>query len=60
VLTSSNLLSQIFKHDIAKEKSSVGSILDQAKDNILANSWQCKNQESLLLTKRTIRVVFST
>jgi len=53
-------LSQIFKHDIAKEKSSVGSILDQAKDNILANSWQCKNQESLLLTKRTIRVVFST
>ena len=45
VQTSSNLLSQIFKHDIAKEKSSVGSILDQAKVNILANSWQCKNQE---------------
>ena len=54
--TRSNLLSQIFKEDIVKEKSSVSLILDQAQVNILDNSWWCKNPERLSAYEEDYRI----
>lgn len=35
-----NCLAQIFKEDIAREKSSLGLVFDQAKVHMLENSWR--------------------
>lgn len=56
--TRRNDLSQLFRDDIAKEKSNAGLILDQAQVNILENSWRSKNPERITSFKEEYKNVF--
>ncbi|CAG2186308.1 Receptor-type guanylate cyclase gcy-9,Adenylate cyclase,Receptor-type guanylate cyclase gcy-7,Receptor-type guanylate cyclase gcy-22,Receptor-type guanylate cyclase gcy-11,Guanylyl cyclase GC-E,Receptor-type guanylate cyclase gcy-17,Retinal guanylyl cyclase 1,Receptor-type guanylate cyclase gcy-12,Guanylate cyclase 2G,Olfactory guanylyl cyclase GC-D,Receptor-type guanylate cyclase gcy-3,Receptor-type guanylate cyclase gcy-23,Receptor-type guanylate cyclase gcy-20,Receptor-type guanylate cyclase gcy-19,Reti len=53
-----NFLAKIFKEDIAKEKSSLGLVLDQTQVDILESSWRSKNPERISAYKEEYKSVF--
>ncbi|XP_063412309.1 uncharacterized protein LOC134695064 [Mytilus trossulus] len=53
-----NFLAKIFKEDIAKEKSSLGLVLDQTQVDILESSWRSKHPERISAYKEEYKSVF--